>query len=220
MIYRLRLWKSILYPKRSFFQLQKAESIYGLRPRIFSLFLISALLFFLTGISGIGSHVFSSEVLSNSGAAFEWLKGYFSGGRFILGLFYAALIIFFQALWFWTLTDVPYSKLVVLQAFVFPVLLFEQAINILLAVQFDLPWFSSPFSLGPAAHYVTDNRYFIYFLGCISLFKFWVIAIQLYGLRLLSSRRPSASFFIVLGVHLIFWLGASFLAFLDFKKIL
>ncbi|VEF46506.1 Uncharacterised protein [Bacillus freudenreichii] len=220
MIYQLRILKGLLYPKRSFFQLEKAESVYDLRLKLFLLFLMSTLVFAVSGFAGIGSHVFSSELTEVSSGEFEWLKSYFIAGRFILGLFYAALIIFFQALWFWTLTDVPYSKLVVLQAFIFPILLLEQAINIFLTVQLNLPWSSSPFSLGPIAQYMTDKRYFIYFLGCISLFKVWVISIQLYGLRILSRRRQLSLFGIVLGVHLIFWLGSAFLAFLDFKKIL
>lgn len=220
MIYQLRLLKGLLYPKRSFFQLQKAESIYGIRLKISLLFLFSALVFAISGYTGIGSHVFSSELTHDSSGVFEWLKSYFVTGRFISGILFAALVIFFQALWFWTLTDVPYTKLIVLQAFIFPILLLEQAFNILLAIQMNLPWFSSPFSLGPAAHYITDNHFFIYFLGCISLFKIWAITIQLYGMKILSSRRQLPLFLIIIGIHIIFWLGTAFLAFLDFKKIL
>lgn len=220
MIYQLRILRGLLYPKESFFQLEKAESVYDLRLRLCLLFLMSTLVFAISGFAGIGSHVFSSELTAGSSGEFEWLKSYFVAGRFILGLLYAGLIILFQALWFWTLTDVPYSKLVVLQAFVFPILLLEQAINIFLAVQLNLPWFSSPFSLGPAAQYITDKQYFIYFLGCISLLKFWAISIQFYGLRILSHRRRWTLLSIILGVHIIFWLGSAFLAFLDFKKIL
>ncbi|RWR13499.1 hypothetical protein QNH23_18020 [Siminovitchia fortis] len=220
MIYQLRILKGLFYPNRSLFQLEKAEAVYGLRPNILLLFFLSALVFSVSGLAGIGSHVISSELTAVSGGVFEWLKSYFVLGRFIQGLLYAALVIFFQALWFWTLTDAPYPKLVVLQAFILPILLLEQIVNIGLAVQMNLPWFSSPFSFGPAAHYITDKRFLIYFLGCISLFKIWVISIQLYGLRILSSRRRLTSFFIILGIHVIFWLGTAFLAFLNFKKIL
>ncbi|MFD1706847.1 hypothetical protein ACFSCZ_08895 [Siminovitchia sediminis] len=188
--------------------------------KIFLLFLISAFIFAISGYLGIGSNPFSSELITRSPEEFEWLKSSFAAGRLILGLFYAALIIFFHALWFWTLTDVPYAKLVVLQSFIFPVLLAENTLNIFLAVQFNLPWFSSPFSLGPAAHYMMSHPFFIYFLGSISLFKFWVIAFQLYGLRMLSSQRPLILFMIIIGIHIISWIGKATLAFLDFKVIL
>lgn len=220
LIYQLRILKGLLYSKRSFFQLEKAETVYGLRPNILILFILSALVFYGAGFAGIGTHVMSSELTAVPGSVFEWLKNYFGLGRFIHGLLYAALIIFFQALWFWTLTDIPYTKLIVLQAFIFPILLLEQVINIVLAVQMNLPWFSSPFSLGPVAHYITDKRFLIYFLGSISLFKLWVISIQLYGMRILSTRRRLPSFIIIISIHIIFWLGTTFLAFLDFKKIL
>ncbi len=220
MIYQLRILKGLLYSKRSFFQLEKAETVYGLRANILILFFISALVFYASGFAGIGTHVMSSELTAVPDSTFEWLKNYFGLGRFIHGLVYAVLIIFFQALWFWTLTDIPYTKLIVLQTFIFPILLLEQIINIVLAVQMDLPWFSSPFSLGPVAHYITDKRFLIYFLGSISLFKLWVISIQLYGMRILSTRRRLPSFIIIISIHIIFWLGTTFLAFLDFKKIL
>ncbi|WP_154654379.1 hypothetical protein [Siminovitchia fordii] len=220
LIYQFRILKGLIYPKRSFFQLEKAETVYGLHPKIWLLFLISALVFGISGFVGIGSHVFSSKLTEVPNEEFEWLKIYFVSGRLILGFLYAALIIFFQALWFWTLTDVPYTKLVALQAFVFPIFLFEQVVNIVLAAQMNLPWFSSPFSMGPAAQHMTEKPFLIYFLGCISLFKIWAISIQLYGLRILSSRSPVTSFFITLGMHVIFWLGTAILALLDFNKIL
>lgn len=220
MIYQAGLFKMLFSPKRDFFQLGKAETIYGLTPRVMILFLLSAVIFTLNGLAGIGSHVFSFELLKIPESQYEWLKSYFMIGRFLLGLLYAGFIIYFSALLFWTLTDVPYKKLVVMQAAVFPVLLLEQAANILLVMMLSLPWYSSPFSMGAAAQYMTENPFFVYFLGCTSIFKIGVIAIQIYGLSSLSPQRKPILWALVLGVHFIFSLGTSFLAFLDFQVVL
>jgi hypothetical protein len=220
LIYETRIWKILFFPKRSFFQLQKAETIYGLSLRAALLILSSILIFAASGLAGIGSHVFSFELLDLPASLYEWRKSYFIFGRFLLGLLYAGLIIFFSAFVLWTLTDVPYKKLVVLQTAVMPILLIEQAFHILLAIQFHLPWHSSPFSLGPIAQYLTNSPFIIYFLGCISFFKIWVIIIQIYGLSSLSRQKKLLIWILVLAVHLLFWAGTAFLAFLDFNVVL
>ncbi|MFS0645688.1 hypothetical protein [Siminovitchia sp. 179-K 8D1 HS] len=220
MIYQAGLWKMLFFLKRDVFQLGKAETIYGLTSRVVILFLISAMIFTINGLAGIGSHVFSFELIKLPASQYEWLKSYFILGRFLLGILYAGIIIFFSSLLFWTLTNVPYKKLVVMQAAVFPVLLLEQAVNIVLVMWLGLPWYSSPFSMGAAAQYMTESPFFIYFLGCISIFKVWVIAVQIYGLSSLSRQRKPIIWLLVLGVHLIYWLGTSFLAFLDFQVVL
>lgn len=153
-------------------------------------------------------------------AKFEGMKSYFIAGRLLLGLLYAGVVIYLPALWFWTMTDTPYAKLVTMQAFVLPILLLEQATFILLAVGLDLPWFSSPLSLGVIGQYITVEKYVVYLLGCFSIFKLWVIAVQFKGLRTLTLKSRGRILVMVISINLIFWAMTAFFAYVNFYIIL
>ncbi|MBS4178092.1 hypothetical protein [Lederbergia citrea] len=220
MMYQTRIFKGLLYTNRSFFQLEKAEVIYGLRTRISWLFLASALVFLISGLFGIGSHVVSPELLKSSPLQYEGLKSYFIIGRIIHGLLYAGCVIFLPALFFWMLSDTWYTKMVVLQAFTLPILLVEQTTFILMATKLNLPWFSSPFSLGVLAQYLTDYEYLIYLLGSMSLFKLVAMVVQYEGLRTFAMKSRVEAIVMVLSINLIFWAFGALQAFINFKMLL
>ncbi|MEK3888473.1 hypothetical protein [Bacillus sp. FSL K6-3431] len=220
MIYQIRILKGLFNPIRSFFQLEKAEAIYGLRMKIFWLFLVSALVFAISGWIGVGTHVISPQLVKLTAVQYEGLKSYFVVGRFLLGLLYAGVILYLPPLLFGPLTNTSYSKLVVMQAFVLPILLMEQVTFILLAIGLDLPWYSSPLSLGVIAQYITVKKYIIFLLGCVSIFKLWVIAVQYRGLRMLTTSSPRAIAAMVISFQLVFWSISAFFAYVNFYIIL
>ncbi|MBS4195809.1 hypothetical protein [Lederbergia citri] len=220
MIYQTSIFKGLFYPLRSFFQLHKAEAIYGLNIRLFWLFFSSSIVFLISGSFGIGSHVLSPELALSSSLQYETLKSYFIIGRVILGLLYTGSIIFFIALFYWTFSDTFYRKFIVVQAFCLPILLVEQVTYIILAVFFDLPWFSSPLSLGVIAQYITKIDYFIYLLGSISIFKIWVVVVQYRGVRTLIMLSRLKSALLVISINLLFWALTAVLALINFNTFL
>jgi len=220
LIYQTRIFKGLFYPNRSFYQLEKAEKLYGLRLRVLWLLLASAFIFALSGWFGIGTHVISPELVKIKDTEYEGLKSYFILGRFILGLLYAAILLSLTSLWFWTMTDTWYTKLLVLQAFTLPIVLLEHITYLLLATGVDLPWYSSPLSLGVIAQYITSNEFVIYLLGSISVFKIWVIALQYNGLRVLTEKSRLGIWIMIIPINILYWSVAALLAYLDFKKIL
>src|SRR5690606_24256952 len=169
---------------------------------------------------GIGSHVLSSELPKISSDKYEGLKSYFIVGRALLGAIYVGCIIYLPALWFWTLTDGDFTKITTLQLFIFPILLIEQITYLLLATTFHLPWYSSPFSLGVFAQYITTKKFIIYFLASFSIFKVWAIAIQYFGLVRLTTRSRFQTFAIVLSIHIILWVITASLTYFNFNILL
>lgn len=220
MIYQTSIFKGLFYPHRSFFQLHKAEAVYGLNIRLFWLFFSSVVVFIISGSFGIGSHVLSPELARSSSLQYETLKSYFIIGRFILGLLYAGSIIFFIALFYWAFSDTFYKKFVIIQAFCLPILLAEQITYIVLAVFFDLPCFSSPLSLGIIAQHITKIDFFIYLFGSISFFKIWVAVVQYRGVRTLIMLSRVKSALLVISINLFFWALTAVLAFINFNTFL
>ncbi|WP_062108521.1 hypothetical protein [Bacillus niameyensis] len=220
MIYQTRILKAWLHPQRNFIQLANSEIIRGMNASIIGLLLASGFVFFLSGWFGIGTHVLSPTLVESSKAEFASLKSFFLVGRTLLGFIYAGLIITLPSLCFWTFTHVDYSKLVAIQIITLPILLLEQLTFIFLAISFDLPWYSSPLSLGVIAQYFISKNYVIYLLGSISFFKIWVMVIQYYGLRELSKLSRLPTFLMVLFLNLVGWCLTATLAFINFVILL
>ncbi|MCJ7840621.1 hypothetical protein MUB24_06810 [Lederbergia sp. NSJ-179] len=220
MIYEWRILKGLFHPNQSFYKLAKAEVIEGWRLRIFLLLLASAVIFSLSGWVGIGSHVLSPTLLGESPIEYESVKGLFVIGRFLFGLVYGGMILTLPALCFWLFSEDLYSKFVVIQSFILPILLLEQVSFIILAIGFDLPWYSSPLSLGVIGQYLFTYKYAIFLLGSISIFKVWVMVLQYRGIRTMTSLKRIPLFLIVLGVHLVSWCLSSAMAVINFVILL
>ncbi|MBS4206763.1 hypothetical protein [Bacillus sp. FJAT-50079] len=219
MIYITSILKGLVHTERSFFQLAKAEEIYGLRWRLCWLFLFGGFVFSLNGWVGIGSHGLSPQLTKLTEAEFAGIKAYFIVGRLLLGLVYTGFAVFFSALWFWTMSDVAYKKLVVMQAFVVPILFVEQLTFLPLAIM-HLPWYSSPLSLGVIAQFMTDKSFIIYFFGCLSFLKGWVVLIQYRGLRVLTLKPRAVVIAMVVSLHIISSLLITALASIQFHILL
>ncbi len=203
-----------------FQQMAKAERLYGMKNRLLFLFLLSILLFTISGAYGIGTAHISTQLIEVSSSVFEWNKAFFVIGRLIVGLLYPAIILLLPSLIFWLLGKVTLQKLVAMQSFVLIILLIESGLHTLLAIFAGLEWYSSPFSLGVIAQYITTNDLLIYFCGSISLFKLWSMILQYKGLRAFTTQKGWVLWGVILFVNSLFWILTAFLAYIDFHVLL
>ncbi|MBO0991489.1 hypothetical protein [Bacillus sp. SD088] len=220
LIYELSIFKGLFYPNQSFYQLAKAETIERWRLRISFLLLVSAAIFSLSGWLGVGSQALSPALLQHSPAEYESLRGFFIIGRCILGLLFAGVFLTLPALCFSLFSHETFSKFVMIQAILLPILLLEQISYIILALRMDLPWYSSPFSLGVIGQYSTNYTYVIFLLGTISIFKIWVMVMQYRGLKPLIHLGRFPLILLIFTVHLISWCGTSAIAMFNFVNLL
>ncbi|MFL8937770.1 hypothetical protein ACKA06_13325 [Rossellomorea oryzaecorticis] len=218
---KVKLLKGLKQPSYFFYQLKEMEILRGYRQNISILFLLSVIIFGLISSFGIGMDPLSKEISALSPTAFELEKSMFLLGRIILGLLYAAIILFVPALVFWTISEEgEYRKLVIVQGLVLLILLLERLTYIPLSLFLSLDWFSSPFSLGVIAQYITENPWVIYFLGSFSLFKIWIFFIQYKGLKKLTAQKNWLIWLVILLTNLFFWAITAFLAYIDFSTLI
>lgn len=220
MIYQVRFLKGLLHPKDFLYQLEKAEEIRGFKVRVLWLFLASALIFSISALLGIGTETISRELTGLSASDFETRKLLFLLGQFLWGLFFPAIMLLIPAAFFWTLTDIPFKKIFVVQMFAVLVLLTEKAILLPLILQFGLDKSSSPFSLGVIAQYLTNYSLIVSFFSQISIFSLFALYLQYKGLRYLSDRKPGMILSMVIALNVLFWMISSFLSFIKFEKLL
>lgn len=202
------------------YKLKDTEHVPGVWKNATLLILLSGLVFGLSAYFGIGSEYLSKKLTSISREEYEMHKLLFMAGQTILGLVFGAIMIFLPALFFWTLSDLELRKLLTIQFFVLPILLFEKLIWIPLALSLGLTQVSSPFALGTIAQYLTGNDFIIYFFATISMFKVWTIFIEYKYLKLLTEKNPKVVMLMVVGINLIIWVFSALVSFIQFDKIL
>jgi hypothetical protein len=216
MFNEVRLIKGLLHPSIYFYQLRETEILKDYNKKVVLLFVFSVLIFGLNGGLGWGTVPLSKEILTLTPIDFEIHKFYFLLGRLLLGILYAAFILFIPALLFWTLSEAEFKKLVVLQGITLVILLIEKLTYLPLLTFLSLDWYSSPLAFGAISQYLTGNEWLKYFLGSISLFKIWVMIVQVMGLRWLTEKRRIILLVWVVLVNLLFWSITAFLAYIDF----
>ncbi|QQZ09185.1 hypothetical protein [Heyndrickxia vini] len=218
MVYQSRIFH-LFKPKTTFFQLGKAEVIYGLKMRLFLMILFSAVIFALEGLMGIGSTSISRTLTIDPKGVFEWHKALFVMGKILSGIIYSIGILYIAPLAFSVFADVSYRKLVVIQVFVLFILLIEHITYFPLVLWLDLDWYSSPLSFGVIGQYITTTPFLIALLGSLSIFKIWGIYIQYKGLCSLSEKKRVPLLILVIVVNLIFWGIISLLTDIDFYRL-
>lgn len=209
MAYRLQLLKGLFRSTHELAQLSQAEKIRGLWTKFSLLILISVLLSLLAGALGIQSESISAYLADFDIYTYEWLKLLFAAGSGLAGLLLPFFFIFIPALLFWTFLELEFKKLIALQCITFSIYLIEFALLIAWNVFFSIPRDSSPFSLGVAAQYITENMIVIRFFSFISIFQIWILVIQYRFLRTSQTRKPHFVFFMVLLIGLAFWILAT-----------
>ncbi|MGM0753007.1 MAG: hypothetical protein ACQET6_13870 [Bacillota bacterium] len=217
----VRLFRGITQPSTFFYQLKEMEVIKGYRKRVFFLFLLSIIAFGLISSFGIGMDPLSKEMTKLSPATYELEKFLFFLGRLLAGLLYAAIVLFFSSLIFWTISDEgEYRKLVITQGIVLMILLVEKLTYIPLSLFLSLDWYSSPLSLGVITQYLTSKSYVIYLLGSFSLFKVWVFYIQYKGIKQLTNQKNWIIWLVILLTNLFLWSLNALLAFLNISTLI
>jgi hypothetical protein len=220
MLYEIKLWRSLFKPHTHFYQLERGDSIRKFRPRLFALILLSMAIFWVSGLAGIGSNPISTMLHLLSPSEYEARKFWFSIGRLLLGLLFAAIILVIPSLFYWTITEVPLKKLMIIQMNVLLIFLIGKVVSILLVILFGLDWISSPLSLGVIAQSLTNNPWVVRFMGTISLFQIWSIWLQFIALKSLSPKSSKMLFLIITSVHLLFWIFTATLSYIDLTEII
>ncbi|MFB6467390.1 hypothetical protein ACE38V_11330 [Cytobacillus sp. Hz8] len=220
MDYHVQLFRGIIHPKISAYQLQKAEQISALVKKMMLLFFSSLLLFALSAYFGIGNESISKTINNWSAEEFEARKLWFALGQVVWGVIWTGFILFFPALLYWILTDLEYRKLLVLQLFAGVILLLEKLVLLPFQYQLGIDVQSSPFSLGVLAQYITNNRFLIGFFGAITLFKVGIMFLQYHYLKILTDRTSKQLIFIILSINLFFWIFTAILSMIPLDKLI
>lgn len=218
MVYQSRIFH-LFKPKTTFFQLGKAEVIYGLKMRLFLMILFSTVIFTLEGLLGIGSASISKTLTLDPKGIFEWHKALFVMGKTLSGIVYSVCILYIAPLVFSVFADVSYRKLVVIQVFVLFILLIEHITYFPLVLWLNLDWYSSPLSFAVIGQYITTIPFLIALLGCLSIFKIWGIYIQYKSLCALSEKNRISLLILVIVVNLIFWGITALFTDIDFYRL-
>ncbi|MHA7138205.1 hypothetical protein ACRTEV_13175 [Rossellomorea arthrocnemi] len=163
----------------------------------------------------------SKDITKLSPTVFELEKFLFFLGSLLAGMLYAAIILFFSSLIFWTISNEgEYRKLIITQGLVLIILLLEKLTYIPLSLFFSLEWYSSPLSLGVITQYITSKSYVIYLMGSFSLFKVWVFYIQYKGVKQLTNQKNWIIWLAILLTNLFFWSLNALLAFLNISTLI
>jgi hypothetical protein len=220
MFYRVQLIKGILSPNTYLYQMTKAEKITGLYIRFLLLMAAGSIIYLAAAYTGYGMDIVSNEISNVSHQELETKKLFLGIGKVLWGIVFSLLIFFVPAIFYWTIMDTEFAKLLVMQLFVLAVLLIEKALTIVLQISFGLERVSSPFSLGVIVQYLTDNRLLIQLAGTITLFQIWVIFFQYMNLKAFSPRSPKWILLIVIIVNLVGWIMTSTIYYLEFEKLI
>lgn len=220
MYHQFRLFRGIFFPSYISHQLRQAETLPGLWIRVCLLILSSCILHFTGAFYGLGNELFSNELIHLPSSDFESRKLLFILGETIWGLFFALFILFFSALFFWSVTDIAYQKLLSVQMYVLLVLLIEKGLYIILALSIGIDRFSSPFSFGVIIQYFTSNPLLIILFGSISIFHFWIIYLQYTYLNKLTERSPKFLLLIIVGLNAFLLIISTLLYYIRIEKLI
>lgn len=197
------------------FRIKKAEKIQGLWKTGLFLLLAAVIIYIWMGWLGIGSNLVSQGAPGLTPLEYNVHKLWFVVGRMIYAAIFWGFVLFVPAAMLGLVTDIPYQKLVIIQQLVFAILLIERLIWIPLAVYAGLDWYSSPFSLGIIAAYLTSKSWIVLFFGAISIFQIWVMFLQVRFIRGLCSMSKPGIWASVIFLHLFEWCFAALIASVD-----
>ena len=217
---RIEVFRGLFNHNYYTYKLRGAERFPGVWKKTIMFILLSGLIFGFSAYLGVDSEYLSKKLTSIPRAEYEMNKLLFLTGQIIQGLVFGAIMHFLPALFFWTVTDLEFKRLLTIQLFIMPILLLEKLLIIPMALYLGLTKISSPFSLGIIGQYLTGNEFVIHFLAYISLFKIWTIFIEYKYLKAMSDQNPKIILLLILAINLIIWLFAALLSFIQMDKIL
>ncbi|HLQ73433.1 MAG TPA: hypothetical protein VK125_04325 [Bacillota bacterium] len=205
MTYHLNVFKYFTAPNDHLFRIDRAETIKNIKRTTALLIFASILIYGWMAYLGIGSTLILDGDLLFTAATYESSKFWFIIGRAAFGGIYAAIMIFVPAFIFRLISNIDFSKLVVMQLIVFLFILVERLTWIPLAVFADLDWFVSPLSLGVLASYVTTKSWVIYFFGSITIFQVLIMMLQIKFICYFLDVKKGLIGFSVFLLHFVEW---------------
>ncbi|CAM3833197.1 hypothetical protein [Mesobacillus thioparans] len=217
---RIEVFRGLFNYNYYTYKLRDTERFPGVWKKTILFILLSGLIFGVSAYLGVDSEYLSKKLTSITRAEYEMNKSLFLAGQIIQGLFFGAILLFLPALFFWTVTDLEFKRLLTIQLFVMPILLMEKLLIVPMAIYLGLTKISSPFSLGVIAQYITGNDFLIHFLAYISIFKIWAIFIEYKYLKAMTDRNPKITLLFVIAIHLVIWLFAALISFVRMENIL
>ncbi|WP_227394430.1 hypothetical protein [Jeotgalibacillus aurantiacus] len=201
--------------------LHNSESVLHIKRKITGLFLVSLLLFGFGAFIGIGTQEWSGNFVLFYGLEYDLQRFYFLLGRLVLGIAFVGILLFLPALFYWLIAnEISYKKALALAIFPVAILLFEQLSYFILMVWQGIEWYSSPFSWGVIGQLFIEQPWLVYFTGCISLFKIWVMYWQFLTLRMFTALKWWAVGLIILGLNLLLWSATATLEWMPFHQYL
>lgn len=219
MILRLRFSQGIFQPNVFADQFRRSKEIYGLWSRLSLLFFLTIIIFATEAFYGIGTEALATELANLTNGQFEARKLLFGLGHVLFGMVYAAVIIFLPALTFWTFLELPFTKLLVIQAFMLAILLTERALLIPITIHLGIDASASPFAFGIISRELSLNDIVTHFFGILSIFKIIAVTLQYKMVRLITTERHKDVLLILLGVNILFWVISALLSYIQFEKI-
>ncbi|MDQ0269219.1 hypothetical protein [Cytobacillus purgationiresistens] len=218
--YRVPLFRGLREPYIISHQLRKEESFVGLWKRILLLVAVSMAIMGFSVYFGIGSEIVSKSLTDLARSDYEAYKTLFGAGQIVWGLIWALLVIFIPSLFFWTLIDVEYRKLLSVQLFVTIIFLIEKVVNIPFSIFLGVGTESNIFSLGIIVQSLTSIELIIHFFANITLFQIWAVIIQYIYFRRLSEKSPRFLLFTLIGFYLFVAMVSSLLSYIKFENII
>ncbi|WP_080843865.1 hypothetical protein [Cytobacillus gottheilii] len=210
----------LMKPYEYAIRLEHAESPNPILKKTLVLTGISALLFGISALLGLKSEILSPAIFDLSNSEYETQKMLFAIGQILWGIVITLILLFLPSLFFWTVTEIEYKKLVHIQFAIVCIILIEKVLLILLGYLYGLDSNSSPFSLGIIGQYVTSNEILLKILSVISIFKLWIIYIQYTVIKVLSDKSATFVLLICLAFNIMWWIFAAIFKYLDFAKLL
>ncbi|WP_188725414.1 hypothetical protein [Lentibacillus populi] len=215
MTYHINLIKLLFSMDDHLYRINKAEKIQALWKWCSLLCLFSIIIYGWMALLGIGSDFISSHATALNATEYELSKLGFVIGRGLYAILLTAIILFLSALIFYSITGIPFRKLIIMQQVVLLMMLVERVLWIPLMLYWGLDWYVSPLSFGIIASYFTEYQWIIYFFGAISLFQLWIIGFQVKFLRYLSPIKRRWIWLTVILLHIFYWAAAASLALID-----
>ncbi|UGB30492.1 hypothetical protein [Metabacillus sp. B2-18] len=214
MNYHLNIVKGLFRPQISLYQLQKAEAIKGVFPKLILLYVLCLITYATSTYFGIGTETYSGNITNYTLEEYESGKLLLLGGKLISSILYPTLFIWFASIFFWIFLEIPYIKVVIVQSFGFAFLLLGQIVTMPVLVLLDLNLISNPFSFGVLSQYAFEHEYWNSFFGSITLFHLVALILQYYYLASLSEKNRYVALTLLILFYLITWLLTGLMAFI------
>lgn len=220
MVYKLQMLKAIFSPSTITYQLKQAEQIQGLWLRVSLLIGTFGILYFIGAFYGIGNELLSKEITNHSKSEFEVIKLLFACGEALWGLFYAGFILFLPSLFIWSVTEIPFKKLLSIQTYAVLILVIGKAIQLFFSLSLGVNQFSSPLSFGVIFQYITSSEILISLFGSISLMHFWAMFIQFTYIKNLTEKSPRFILFIILAMYIFLLIISTLLYYIKIERLI